>query len=135
MKKHNPNELDIIIPLSLDLNHPTKDAIVKDIMHLHENYGFVRYTLTAPGAAWRGHHYPPKEAFIEKAEIFNEVKNEIAPLGIELGWWIAGTLKNGPSEDFIRQVKANGDSHPFSNCPSDPGYIKRFCEDITLFDC
>lgn len=133
MKKHNPNELDIIIPLSLELNHPTKDAIVKDIMHLHKNYGFVRYMLTAPSAAWRGHHYPPKEAFVERAEIFNAVKKEIEPYGIELGWWITGTLKTGPSDDFIRQVKINGESHPFSNCPSDPEYIKRFCENITLF--
>lgn len=133
MKKYNPNELDIIIPISLELNHPTKDDIIKDIMHMHQNYGFCRFMLTAPSGAWRGHHYPPKEAFIERAEVFNAVKNELAPYGIEIGWWITATFKTGPSDDFIRQVKANGESHPFSNCPADPGYIKRFCEDIALF--
>lgn len=133
MKKYNQNELDIIIPISLELNHPTKDDIITDILHLHKNYGFCRFMLTAPSAAWRGYHYPPKEVFIERAEVFNAVKKELTPFGIDLGWWITGTLKTGPSDDFIRQVKINGESHPFSNCPSDPGYIKRFCEDITIF--
>ena len=133
MKKYNRNELDIIIPISLELNHPTKYDITRDIMHMHKNYSFCRFMLTAPSGAWRGHHYPPKEAFTERAEVFNAVKNELKPYGIDLGWWITGTLKTGPCDDFIRQVKANGESHPFSNCPLDPGYIKRFCEGIALF--
>lgn len=125
--------LDIIIPIALDLDWPTYDIIVSEILEQHNNYGFTRFALATPGAGWRSVGYPPKEHFINQAELFLKIKNTLTAYNIECGWWITATLKSGHSEDFIPQVKTNGENHPFSNCPLDPNFRKIFSENIALF--
>lgn len=47
------DELDIIIPISLDLDWPTKDGVIAEIREQHEKYGFTRLRLPALRAADR----------------------------------------------------------------------------------
>jgi len=132
--KTSKRNLDIIVPVALDLDWPTKESIVSDILEQREKYGITQFVLTAPGASWRRIGYPPKSFFVEKAEVFNEVKKELSVYNdIEIGWWIGVTFKSGPSEDFQRIVKANGQEHPFSNCPLCDNFAKRFSEDVATF--
>lgn len=129
----NYKELDIIIPISIELDWPTKESIVADIIEQNEKYGFTRFALAAPSAGWRSVGYPTIEHFKEKAELFLEVKNELEPLGIECGWWITATIKSGVLNESCRIVKSDGSLAPFSNCPSAPDFIERFSKDVALF--
>lgn len=130
MKNHT---LDTIIPVSLDLNWPTEEEVVQSILELNSLYGFTRFMLASPSAAWRTVGLPPKAFFEERAELFLRIKNRLLPHHIECGWWITATLKSGPTPGVMRQVKANGELHPFSNCPLDSHYRELFCESIALF--
>lgn len=125
--------LDVIIPISLELDWPTRESIVKEIQQQHERYGFTRFALAAPCGGWRSAQYPPTEHFRERAELFRKVSQALAPAGISCGWWITATIKSGPSEDFPRMIRADGTETPFSSCPLSPAFRRRFSSDIKLF--
>ena len=126
-------ELKIFAPVSIELDWPTREEIVADILEPYQKYGVKSFALCAPSAAWRAVGYPPREHFIEKANLFREVKEALSSYDIELGWWITATLKSGPSDDFVSIVKRDGTTHPFASCPLDPNFRKRFAEDVALF--
>ena len=127
------NKVDIIIPISLDIDWPQKEEIIRDIKEQHENYGFSRFALACPSAGWRAIGYPPREFYTDRAEVFKQIKEELAPLGIECGWWITLTLKSGKTPGFQSMVKPDGSEHPFANCPLDENFKKRFVEDVADF--
>ncbi len=126
-------ELDIIVPVSLDLDWPTKSVVVADILELYHNYGFTRFALAAPCGGWRAVGFPPKEFYRERARLFAEIKNELSQYDIECGWWITATLKSGRSDEFTAVVRENGTESPFQNCPFDENFKKHFAEVTALF--
>lgn len=132
MKTYN-NELDIIIPVALELDDPTKKSIVDDILYQHDNYGFSHFALAGPGGGWRSTGCPPAKRFEELALLFKAVRDELLPYGIECGWWDTLTIKSGPLEGGIRPIKNDGTEHGFASCPMDPVFIKKFTESVALF--
>ena len=124
-------DLKIIVPISLDLDWLSKEAIVEEILERYNNYGIKTFCLSAPCGGWRSVGYPSKERYVEFAELFKTVKEDLSDYDIELGWWNTLTLKNGGT--FLRLVQDNGEEHPFAGCPYDPVFAKRFSEDIATF--
>lgn len=129
----NVKDLDIIVPITIDLDWPTVDGLVSDILEQRENYGLTKFMLSCPGGGWRSGGYPTKEKIIELANMFVEIRNKLKNTNIELGWWISITIKSGPNNDFSGAIKSDGSKHPFGNCPLDKNYKKRFSEDVALF--
>ena len=127
------NELDIIIPISIDIDWPTVESTVSDILEQNRKYGFTRFALAGPGAGWRGIGYPPNDFFVEMAEMFLSVKNQLLPYGIECGWWLTATLKSGLSPDFTPIMRTDGTEHPFANCPLDPAFRRRMATNVATF--
>ena len=127
------NELDIIIPISSDLDWPTKEYLISQILEQHEKYGFTKFALALPGHVYRCIGYPPKEVFLQQAQMCKEIKEKLAPYGIECGWWIALTFKSGRSPEFQGIVKSDGSEHPFANCPLDEAFKRRFTSDLADF--
>jgi len=125
--------LDVIVPVSLELDWPTKERIVQEIREQHDRFGFTRFALAAPCGGWRSVGYPPTAHFRDRAELFLQVKNALAAEGISCGWWITATVKSGPSPEFQRIIRDDGSPAPFSSCPLDPAFRKRFSEDVALF--
>jgi len=129
MKK---KELDIIVPICLYPQAVTAESCAKSIIYQHKNYGFKRFASFCPTKGWRSLSYPPREHYIECAQLFAEVKEKLKDYDIECGWFVTLTLKSGPSEEFTKPVKADGTNHKFSSCPLDLKFRKRFSEDIAL---
>ena len=126
-------ELDIIIPVAIDLDWVTYDEIIRDILELYNDYGFKRFALAAPSGGWRAVGFPPKEFYEDRAGLFLKAKNELSQYGIELGWWITATLKSGRSEKYTGVIREDGTESPFQNCPFDNVFIKDFAEKNLLF--
>ncbi len=126
-------KLEVIIPISLELDWPTKESVVREILEQNRKWGFTHFALACPGGGWRSVGYPPKEYFTERAELFAEVKKELEPHGIVCGWWETATVKSGTSEEFSPMVRADGSYSDFANCPLDPEFRKRFAGDIATF--
>lgn len=122
--------LDMIIPISIDGAEFEHDAACRAIMEQSERYGFKKFALFCPGKGWRAKNYPTRDHYEMLADRLLRMKNELAPRGIECGWWITATLKSGPSDAFARPVKADGSVSLFSSCPADPAFRKRLCEDM-----
>ena len=125
--------LDIIVPILLDGNWSPKEEIIDEILKQNTNYGFTRFLLCAPIGGWRSIGYPPQEFFVEKAIMFKEIKDNLLPYGIEIGWWNCLTIKSGATEGFQSIVKSNGEKHPFANCPLGEKFKNRFASDVALF--
>lgn len=127
------SELDVIIPVSLELDWPSREEIVRGILEQFHNYGFTRFALAAPCGGWRSVGYPRREIFRERAELFRQIKDELAPCGIQCGWWITLTVKSGPAPGWNRMVRMDGSETPFASCPQNPAFRDRFAEDVALF--
>ena len=126
-------ELDIIIPISLCIDSPTPHTIIRDIVEQHERYGFTRFVLAGPGGGFRHLGYAPRSWFTERAEWFCQIRQAVAPRGISLGFWITTTVKSGHREDFAPIIKANGEPHPFANCPLCEAFTTQLATDIAEF--
>ncbi len=126
-------EMKIIVPVGLEGDWPTCESIVRDILKQYHNFGFTCFALAGPGGGWRPIGYPPMEQYNKLAELFLEVKNILAPYGIECGWWNCATIKSGPSDEFTSVTWEDGSPHAFANCPLDENFKKRFSEDIARF--
>lgn len=133
MKTSEIQDLDILVPIALELDWPSCESIVEDILFLKEKYGFSRFALAGPGGGWRSRNYPPRSVFENLAHLFAEVQKQVAPRGAECGWWITTTLKSGPSPDFTRMTNPDGTTSAFANCPQDPAFIKQFASDVAAF--
>ena len=126
-------ELDIIVPISIELDFPTRESVVQDIIEQHEKYGFKKFALACPCAGWRPYGHPPLEHYIEKAELFASIKRDLVSYDITLGWWLSATMKSGHSKDFTPIIKSDGSAHPFSNCPLDPAFREIFAKSTAAF--
>lgn len=133
METENIKNLDIIIPVSIEVDWPTKDKTVSDILEQNQKYGFTRFMLSASGGGWRRMGYPPKEHYVKLAEFFSEIKNELLPFGIECGWWCGLTIKSGIRPEYTPIIKIDGSKHKFANCPLDDAFKERFSDDVALF--
>lgn len=125
----NKRELDIIIPVSLESDWVTVESTVADILEQNRLFGFTKFALAMPCKGWRSVSYPPKEFFIERAEMFLQIKRQL-PDYIRCGWWHTLTLKSGPTPGLTRIVRLDGTEAPFSTCPLDPEYRRRFSDDV-----
>ena len=129
MKKQE--ELTIIIPVSLEGDHQDARGAAESILYQHNTYGFKYFGLFMPGKGWRSVSYPPREYFEQKAALIQEIK-ALLPREIKCGWWHTLVLKSGPTPNYTRIVRMNGTEAPFSTCPLDPAYRKRFAEDAAF---
>ena len=111
------NEIEALIPVSMELDWPTKDDIVECIREQNKLFGFKIFLLAAPGAGHRSNRYPDTALFEDLALLYKEIKKALSDSDITLGWWDSLTIKSGFSEDFQPIIKKDGETHPFANCP------------------
>ena len=124
---------DIIVPIAIELDDPTPESTIADILEQNRNYGISRFALACPGGGWRSVGAPPAKRFEELAQFFKTVRDKLVPYGIECGWWDTLTVKSGPVEGGIRPIKIDGEEHGFASCPIDPVFIKKIAENMSLF--
>ena len=127
------DKLDVIIPISLEQDWPKTENVIAEILEQNEKYGFTRFALAFPCGGWRNIKFTPTEVFEKKAREFAIIKNELIKHNIECGWWITATIKSGRDDEFSPIIRSDGSESPFSNCPLDPAFRKRFSSNAALF--
>lgn len=127
------NNLDFIIPVGLDPRTFTPQEVAETIISKHKRFGVKRFLYFGLSKGWRSIGYPPRDEYIKCAEMGAEVKKLLVGYDIEIGWTVALTLKSGKSDEFKSIIRKDGSAHPFSSCPLDDAFRKRFVEDVVLF--
>ncbi len=125
-------EVEIIVPVSCQ-DGLTVKQISESIIEQYTKFEIKTFVLALPNIGCRSTGYPKKEEYEQSARFFNEVKDKLKGKDIQLGWWVAVTLKSGRSESFSPIIKANGQAHPFANCPLDDNFRTRFAKNVALF--
>ena len=126
-------KLDVIIPISIDLDWPKVPEVIGEIREQHRRYGFYRFALACPCGGWRYAGFPPESFYKERAEFFRAVKEAVGPAGIECGWWITLTVKSGPDPRWNRMVRKDGSETPMASCPLNPVFREVFARNTALF--
>ena len=132
-KVMNNGKLDVIVPVAMDLDWPDRERVIASIREQKKNYGIDRFVLAGPGGGWRSVGFPPLSFYQEQAAFFKSIRDELKGEGISCGWWVTITIKSGASSEWGRIVKMDGSEAPFSSCPADPVFRKRFAESIAVF--
>ena len=132
-KLWNPDELTIIVPMSIEIDWTTKDEAIASMRLFKNKYGYDKFALALPCGGWRSIGYPPHDYFREKGELFREIRQEVEKDGIVCGWWNTLTINTGESYEFIRLIDIDGNPAPISSCPLDPHFRERFAKDNALF--
>ena len=125
--------LDVIVPVSIDLDWPEREQVAASIRRQKRDYGIDRFMLACPGGGWRSVGFPPISFFEERAEFFRSIREELEKEGISCGWWITLTIKSGASDEWDRIVRMDGSEAPFSSCPADPRFRERFARSVGRF--
>ncbi len=126
-------DLDIVIPYSIEMDWLTVDQIVDDILAEHARTGFDHYALACPCGGWRSVGFPEKEIWEQLAHRFVLVRDALAAHGIRCGWWVTITLKSGQNENFTRLTDTDGEESLFANCPLDAHFRTHYAEMVALF--
>jgi len=130
---YDTNRLDIITPVKLEADWPTKEDLVETLRYQKEHYGIRRFALGAPAIGWKAVGFPPMSHFEKLARLFAEVRDEVRKDGISCGYLNMLTLRNGSREDFGKFVCADGSISETASCPLDPVFQKVFAESNARF--
>ena len=133
IKLNQGKEVEIIFPLSLTANWPTPEEIAASVLRQYEQSGIKRIALAGPGLGYRSTGYPDSSVYEQLAETFCRVRELVQGRELALGWWCSLNLKSGRHPNFQPIVKANGEEHPFANCPSCGNFKERHVKNIALF--
>ncbi len=129
MKENKLRKLDIMAPISIDMQYnDTDELVIARIMDYYEKYGLNRFILTGPCNGWINHGYPSVEFFREKARMAARIKEATAQYGITYGWWMAFSLKTGAHGDIPNYVNINGEEEDFTACPMDEKFREAMAE-------
>ena len=126
-------KLIIYTPVTLYPEEESVSGTVSEILARHRDYGLDRFLLSCPSKGWRSLHYPDTAHYETLARRFAEVRDAVAPYGIVCGWWMTVTIKAGRSPEFQPMIRSNGEEAPFSSCPLDPRFRRKFAENAALF--
>ena len=101
--------------------------MLRYIRLLREQYGFRRFLLTGPSKEYRYTGFPDADVFTGLGKQILHVKEALASLDVEVGWWCVTTIRIGKGP-FQSIVRADGSIANEACCPLDPQYRDTFSD-------
>lgn len=127
------NVLDIITPIKIELDWPSRDELVETLRYQKEHYGIRRFALGAPSLGWKSEGFPPMAHFEALAELFSQVRDAVREDGISCGYLNMLTVRSGASALFTPIIRSDGTEAPAASCPLDPAFQKALAESTAHF--
>ncbi|MBR2839106.1 MAG: hypothetical protein IKE55_10010 [Kiritimatiellae bacterium] len=119
--------LDPMVPVNPDMSDAK--TLAADLRSARERWGLRRFVLTGPHAVNTQFNRTDVDAYRRLGERLAEVRGHLAGTDIEIGWWLAPTLRQG--RDVPGQHVVDCEGHVSDAvCPLDPGFEKRITEGI-----
>ncbi|OGV49853.1 MAG: hypothetical protein A2X49_08415 [Lentisphaerae bacterium GWF2_52_8] len=116
-----------ILPFEMFTN---PQQAVREMRIIKRKYGIKRFMLTGPGQAVRISGFPSREVFERIGDALSYCNEQLAPEGVEVGWWCSPSLSSGDGRGFQNIVGINGVACPISSCPLGQQFVNAFTENI-----
>ena len=119
--------LDPMVPINPDM--ADVKTLAADLRSARERWGLRRFILVGPHAVNTQFNRTNEESYRRLGERIAEVRGNLAGTDIELGWWLAPTLRQGfgvPGQHVVDCEGHNSDAV----CPLDPGFTARMTAGI-----
>ena len=102
-----------------------------EMLELKREFGLRRFFLTGPGLGVRLKGFPDKQVYRDLGELLLRVKTEMAPHGIEVGWWCAPSFKSGRGR-YQNITGLDGTVSEISSCPLDADFREVFSDNVAI---
>ena len=119
--------LDPMVPINPEMSDAK--TLADDLRSARERWGLRRFVLTGPHAVNTQFNRMGVEEYRRLGERLAEVRGHLAGTDIEIGWWLAPTLRQGKSVPGQHVVDCEGHVSD-AVCPLDPGFTKRLTDGI-----
>lgn len=119
--------LDPMVPVNPDM--ADAKTLAADLRVARERWGLRRFVLTGPHAVNTQFNRTTEETYRRLGERIAEVRGHLTGTDIELGWWLAPTLRQGSGVPGQHVVDCEGHVSD-AVCPLDPGFMSRLTAGI-----
>ena len=126
---NNKNLINPIIPFEFYENR--EGQMFEEMLRLKREFGLSRFLLTAPGLGVRLTGFPATQVYRDLGELLLRVKTEMAPHGIEVGWWCAPSFKSGKGT-YQNITSIDGTVSEISSCPLDADFREIFSDNVAV---
>lgn len=103
-----------------------EDAMYAAMREIKRDTGIRHFLLIAPAKSIRFTGFPDEALHETIGTLIGRVRETLAAEGFLISWWNTSTLKVGPGVPYTRITGLGGDIGPFSYCPLDPAFRRRF---------
>ena len=114
--------LDPMVPVNPDM--ADAKTLAADLRAAQERWGLRRFILTGPHAVNTQFNRTDVETYRQLGERIAEIRDCLAGTDIELGWWLAPTLRQGFGTSGQHVVDCEGHVSD-AVCPLDSGFTER----------
>ncbi len=119
--------LDPMVPINPDIADAR--TLAADLRSARERWGLRRFILTGPHSSRTQFNKATVDVYRRIGERIAELRGLLAGTDIELGWWLAPTLRQG--FDVPGQHIVDCEGNPSDGvCPLDPGFSERLLAGI-----
>ena len=119
--------LDPMVPINPDM--ADAQTLASDLRSARERWGLRRFVLTGPHAVNTQFNRTDVEEYRKLGERLAEIRGKLSETDIEIGWWLAPTLRQGRNVPGQHIVDCEGRASD-AVCPLDPGFAKRMTDGI-----
>ena len=119
--------LDPMVPINPEMTDAK--TLASDIRSAYERWGLRRFVLTGPHAVNTQFNKTTVDTYRKLGERIAEIRGYLAGTDIELGWWLAPTLRQGFGTSGQHVVDCEGHVSD-AVCPLDPGFTDRMTAGI-----
>jgi len=119
--------LDPMVPINPDM--ADAKTLASDLRSARERWGLRRFVLTGPHAVNTQFNRTGVEEYRRLGERIAEIRGHLSGTDIEIGWWLAPTLRQGRDVPGQHIVDCEGHASD-AVCPLDPDFVKRMTDGI-----
>ena len=120
----SPLSLDPALPFVFYADRP--EAMFAAMREIKRTTGIRHFLLIAPSKAIRFTGFPDETLYEAIGDLVGRVRIALEPEGFRISWWNTATLKVGSGAPLTPITGLGGATTPFSYCPLDPGFRRRF---------
>ena len=119
--------LDPMVPINPDMSNAK--TLAADLRSARERWGLRRFVLVGPHPVNTQFNRTNEESYRRLGERIAEIRGHLAGTDIELGWWLAPTLRQGFGVSGQHVVDCEGRVSD-AVCPLDSGFTARMTAGI-----